>query len=215
MSALLKFWRSAYRRYEVPHSGGLAFHVPALPDPLVSPRFVRGGDARHFNEIAPLGSAARPPAGFRLDKQFYLGERPIAPRALPAGFAVRVVPLARAGSALAPFLAEGFPRDAGFLAGTLLPFLAGLDAEFRSIFLVEEARDVGAVTVGVAGGVAIVLNAVVPAAERGRGLSRILTAAAEDAAASLGAREAFFWTEHPFFAGHAHEWRHYRVFVRA
>lgn len=224
---MIRFWESAYARYRRPLEEGVGFYVPQFPVPLLSPQFLTGNRAlflernrgliEYFNEIVPLGHDQRgpAPAGYRLEKQFFLGERRIAARELPAGFSVRVVPLADAieGEALRGLLADGFPRDAAFLR-VLLPFLAGLDAEFRTLFLREGERDVGAVSVGVAGGVALVLNAVIPSSDRGRRLSPVLTDASQTLAVSLGATEAFFWTEHPFLGRHADCLWHYRIFSR-
>lgn len=225
--ALLRFWGAAYRRYEIPLAEGRGYHVPEFPVPLLSPRFVTGdrgaflrlnSGLTHFNEIVPLGHDQRGPApsGFRLDKQFYLGERALSPRGLAEGYSARILPLAEAvrGNELPALLAEGFPRDVEFLRRALLPFLAALDARFLTAFLDEGGRSVGAVSVGVAGGVALVLNAVIRAADRGRHLSPILTDLAQDVALDAGAKEAFFWTEHPFLSRHADLVRHYRIFAR-
>jgi hypothetical protein len=166
----------------------------------------------------PLGHEQRapPPPGFRLDRQFFLGELRPARAEPPSGLEVEELPLAAAAEspALRRLLEEGFPRHASFLHA-LLPFLATLDAEFRTVFLRRNGDTLGAVSVGVAGGAAIVLNAVVAKAARGQGLSRALAALGENAAADLGAREAFFWTEHAFLGAHAARFCHYRVFVKA
>lgn len=225
--ALIRFWSSAYARYRRPLPEGEAFHVPEFPAPLFSPNFVTGdravflrrnrGFLSHFNEIVPLGHDQRGPApeGFRLDKQFYLGERRLRRRGIPPAFSAKVVPLAEAvrGEELWVLLEDGFRRDAPFLRA-LLPFLASLDADFRVAFLTERGRTVGTVTVGAAGEAALVLNAVVPGVERGRGLSQVLTDVAQNEAVDAGAREAFFWTEHPFLGRHADLFRHYRIFSR-
>lgn len=224
---LLRFWRSAYAQYERPLNHGLGFHVPSFPIPLLSPNFAFCDRARfleanrglitHFNEIVPLGHDQRGPApvGYRLTKQFFLGRRKVGAKALPPGFTLELMRL-HSAIRLEEFLiliTEGFPADAPFLRA-LLPFLCTLPAEFRTAFLVEGGRRVGVVSLGLAGGAALVLNEAVPLAERGRGLSRILSDAALNLAFQLGAEEAFFWTEHAFFGRHADRYDHYRVFER-
>jgi hypothetical protein len=226
--AIVRFWSAAYRRYRFPVANGLGFHVPEFPLPLVSPCFVTGdrdvflrrnrGILPYFNEIVPLGHDQRGPApsGFRLDKQFFLGVRTLARRPLPCGFATRVEPLSRAvqGEELWRFLEDGYPKDVAQLR-TLLPFLSGLEADFRVLFLEEASRGtVGAVAFGVADGAAIVLNAMVREQERGRGFSPVLLDAAQTLAVDIGATEAFYWTENALFGRHADLFHHYRVFLR-
>jgi hypothetical protein len=225
LPALPRFWDQAYSRYRRPLARGLGFHVPEFPHPLVSPNFALGdraaflrenhGSLSHFNEIVPLGHDQRGPApsGFRLETQFFLGERRVTRRDLPAGFSVTVVPLADAvkEEQLWNLIEDGFPRDAPFLR-KLLPFLATLDADFRTAFLHNRGRTVGAVSIGAAAKASLVLNAVVPSAERGNGFSALLTDAAQSLSVASGAETALFWTEHAFFGKHADLFRHYRVF---
>lgn len=225
LPALPRFWDQAYSRYRRPLPRGLGFHVPEFPHPLVSPNFALGDRAAflranegmlpHFNEIVPLGHDQRgpAPAGYRLEMQFFLGERRVSRRDLPPGFSLSVKTLAEAasGEELWDLIADGFPRDAPFLR-KLLPFLATLDADFRTAFLLDRGRTVGAVSVGVAAGSSLVLNAVVRARERGQGLSSFLSDAAQSLSVASGAETALFWTEHAFFGRHADLVRHYRVF---
>ncbi|MGZ3737150.1 MAG: hypothetical protein ACXVC0_19420 [Bdellovibrionota bacterium] len=227
LPAMIRFWEAAYVQYRRPLAEGLGFHVPQFPFPLLSPNFVVGNSARflranegllsHFNQIVPLGHDQRcpPPNGFRLSQQFYLGERRIASQPLPSGFSSHVVTLGKAlaGEELWDMLEDGFAKDAPFLR-SLLPFLTTLEADFRTAFLREGGKTVGAISVGVAGGAALVLNAVVPGVERGRGLSAILTDLAQSVAVSRGATHAFFWTEHAFFGRHADAIQHYRIFEK-
>lgn len=224
---LLRFWRSAYAHYERPLNHGLGFHVPHFPNPLLSPNFALADRAKflaanrglitHFNEIVPLGHDQRGPApvGYQLTKQFFLGRRKAEAHALPEGFTLELMSM-HSAIRLGEFwilITEGFPADAPFLR-VLLPFLCTLPAEFRTAFLVEEGRRVGVVSIGIAGGAALVLNEAVPSAERGRGLSRVLSEAAQSLACRLGAEEAFFWTEHAFLGRHADLIEHYRIFER-
>jgi hypothetical protein len=225
LPSLPRFWDQAYSRYRRPLARGLGFHVPEFPHPLVSPNFALGdraafirenqGSLSHFNEIVPLGHDQRGPApdGFRLETQFFLGEKQVTRRDLPAGFTAKVIPLSEAvkGEQLWDLIEDGFPRDAPFLR-KLLPFLATLDADFHTAFLHNRGRTVGAVSIGAAAGASLVLNAVVPSAERGRGFSSLLTDAAQSLSIASGAQTALFWTEHAFFGRHADLVRHYRVF---
>jgi len=225
--AMIRFWEAAYCQYRRPLPEGLGFHVPQFPFPLLSPNFVVGDRAKflranegllsHFNQIVPLGHDQRnpPPPGFTLSQQFYLGERRIASKPLPPGFSSLIITLGKAvkGEELWDMLEDGFSKDAPFLR-SLLPFLTTLEADFRTAFLLEDGKTVGAISVGVAGGAALVLNAVVPSAQRGRGLSQILTDLAQTVAVSRGATHAFFWTEHAFFGRHADSIQHYRIFEK-
>lgn len=228
LSPLVRFWAAAYARFERPLNQGLGFHVPNFPSPLLSPNFYTGDRAKflaanrglisHFNEIVPLGFDQRGPApvGFRLTKQFYLGERKVTAKSIPPGFSAELLPLSSAIqlSEYWRLITEGFGDDAGFLR-VLLPFLCGLDAEFQVAFLTEHGRRVGVVSVGIANGVALVLNEVVAQSERGRGLSRVISDVAQNLAFENGAETAFFWTEHAFFGRHADTVGHYRIFERS
>jgi GNAT superfamily N-acetyltransferase len=226
-AAIFSFWKAAYSRYRRPIAEGLGFFVPEFPIPLLSPCFLTGEKTAflranpwlsHFNEVLPLGYGQREaaPLGFRLEMQFYLGERRIAANPLNSELAVQIMPLAEAlnGEELWCLLGKGFPRDAPFLR-TLLPFLTTLDADFRTIFLQERGNTVGVVSIGVAGGVALVLNAVTAPESRGRGVSRMLAQVAEDLAHRLGAERAFYWSELPFLGKHADIVRHYRIYSRS
>lgn len=223
---LVQFWKHAYRGYSQPLEGGLGFHVPKFPGALLSPNFphveksaflARNRGLTHFNEILPLGHGQREPApvGFKLAKQFYLGARKVEARVLPRGYSIELMPMEEA-IALEEFwilITDGFAGDAPFLRA-LLPFLCTLEAEFETAFLVEKGKRVGVVSLGIAGGAALVLNETVLTTERGRGLSKILSDVAQNLAFERGAEHAFFWTEHAFFGKHADRVDHYRVFER-
>jgi hypothetical protein len=224
--SLLRFWKHAYARFHQPLEGGFGFHVPLFPNALLSPKFAVGRreaflaanrQLPHFNEIVPLGHDQRGPAplGFRLAKQFFLGERKVEARSLPEGFSLERMPLAAAIEIEGYWrlITDGFGGDTAFLR-MLSPFLCTLEAEFVTTFLLEEGRRVGVVTVGLAGDSALVLNEVVDSRERGRGLSLVLSDVAQNLAFERGARHAFFWTEHAFFGRHADRVDHYRVFER-
>jgi len=228
LAPLLRFWSRAYYRFERPLYHGLGFHVPRFPGPLLSPNFHYGnrrqfleanrGLISHFNEIVPISYDQRgpAPAGWALTKQFCLGERKVTARPLPPDFRVELMPLREAigRNQYWQLITEGFGADAAFLR-MLLPFLCTLEAEFLTAFLVERGRRVGVVSVGIAGGAALVLNEVVAQEDRGRGLSCVLSDVAQNLAFENGATEAFFWTEHAFLGRHADTLGHYRIFERA
>jgi hypothetical protein len=157
---------------------------------------------------------AAAPAGFGLKREFLLGTKRTAFFALPEQIFAEKIPLSEAISRAVywQLLDQGFPRDAGFLR-RLLPFLAGLDS-FTVIILRSKGEIHAMVTVGVAGRVALVMNAVVGEQFRGQGISRILAGAASDHSYRLGAEKAFFWTEHGFLGPYAEEQSRYRVWSK-
>lgn len=225
--AMIRFWKKAYGDFVVPISGGLGFHVPQFPNPLLSPNFsmsardefLAGNPAlRHFNEICSMEEAARlpAPAGFALSKDFYLGTRRLRAHSLPAGFSIEQMKMSDAvlHEHFWALIADGFPQDASFLRA-LLPFLGTLDADFHTIFLLAGERKVGVVSIGIANGAALVLNEVVSSKARGKGYSKVLAELAQNHAFERGATEAFFWTEHKFFSRHADRLQRYRIFERA
>ncbi len=224
---LQTFWAHAYRGYQRPLQKGLGFHVPSFPGALVSPNFPLGsrseflaenrGLISHFNEIVPLGHDQRGPApvGFHLAKQFFLGRKRTEERELPPGLLLEVVNMKEAieRKEFWILLTDAFPKDAPFLRA-LLPFLCTLPVSFRTAFLREKEKALGLVSVGAGGGAALVLNELVALSERGRGLSQCLSDAALNLAHGMGAKEAFFWTQHAFLGRHADRYDHYRIFER-
>lgn len=215
MHPLIKFWQNCYGAFAYSLAEGVGFSVPGFSDPLMSPRFVTGklelflrDGGEYFNWIGP---AMESPSHYRKQVEFFVG---VADTHLATSSAP-VIPLRQAllRKDFWQLLEEGFPRDLTFLR-VLLPYLARRpNADFQTVLLQEKGNTKAVITVGVSGGVALAMNAVVAKGERGKGLSQALAYEARVQAGKLGAKEIVFWSELEFLQRHARRVDSYAVYV--
>mgnify|MGYP005733102121 CR=1 FL=1 len=132
---------------------------------------------------------------------------------MPAPVNLTEVPLtAVLGSAdYRAILEHGFPGDAGFLTGMLLPFLTTCNSDYRCFLLWENGELVATATAGITDGVALIFNLTVSPSRRGTRLASAVRDALKSTLGQRGLSHIVFWTSQPIIQRFAPEQTDYTI----
>lgn len=212
---ILDYWEVAFTKHRI---GEHAYFSEAMPDPILSPRFLTSTDGvtqdlPHFNLIQAQDATIPTFEGFRLRNNFALCRMKI--RSEPADFAHTIEPLEITASLEAhqALLNDGFPQDFEFLKG-LERFLPSLNATYLVGTIYHSTTPVASVTIGITGHIAVLISGTVHSQFRDQKLSRKIRALVHHIGSSNGVEEIFYWTKSDRLTVYADQIDRYLVYVR-